>query len=245
MDSKKAPSQSNSPPLRRVPGVKWAVPPELEVPADKLLTRMDFYEEAIVLFTMDGRRRLAKLISALDVSNVFLREMTFNSGILPQDALWWGMDRNGPIVAVWREPQRWKVALQLEAFKPAERFTLPMPGLVFICRPGSPPYLYGAKSRPQCPADQLYHAPCFNVFRSGQTCAGSHKYPDDVTAIPESFFASFFTQAADAQERSKKHPGDLLAWWREINGKQRYPVGDLVPACTVGQLLGDTGRRVP
>lgn len=46
--------------------------------------------------------------------------------------------------------------------------------------------------------------------------------------IPLSFFTSFFTPTADYGNRSKKHPDSLMALWRELNGKKRYPLSDLV-----------------
>ena len=52
------------------------------------------------------------------------------------------------MVALWRPPQVWPVALQREAFKPPARLRLPMPGLVFVCSPGRAPWVYAALERP-------------------------------------------------------------------------------------------------
>ena len=57
------------------------------------------------------------------------------------------------------------------------------------------------------------------------------------TYDPESFFTSFFTVAANYEGRSKKYGKDLLKLWESIDGKKKYPLGDLVPAGKIGNLL--------
>jgi len=169
-----------------------------------------------------------RMIDPREVALALLREIPLSSGILPEGALWWYHGKDGAEIAFWCPPQVWPAALQLEAFKPPARYKLPMPGLVFICKPGSPPRVYAAKRRPQTLQDNLYHAPLFNVFSDGRTCQGTHKFPDDVSEVPNSFFTSFFTAEADWQRRSTKYPQNLKALWDEINGKKRFPLRDLV-----------------
>ena len=148
---------------------------------------------------------------------------------------WWpsgGRRRSGP------------VALQREAFKPPARLRLPMPGLVFVCSPGRPPWVYAALSRPTDPEQHLFRAPAFNVFRDGRVCPGSHRFPEEVGLIPESFFQSYFSLTGDSRDRSKKHADNLQALWEEIDGQTEYPVEDLVPQCTVAQAMAvSEGRR--
>ena len=86
--------------------------------------------------------------------------------------------------------------------------------------------------------------PAFNVFRDGRVCPGSHRFPEQVGRIPESFFQSFFSLTGDSQGRSKQHPDNLQALWEELDGKAEYPVEDLVPQCTVGHAMAvSEGRR--
>ena len=92
-----------------------------------------------------------------------------------------------------------------------------MPGLVFVCSPGRAPWVYAAKSRPTGAEQQLYRAPAFNVFSDGRACPGSHKFPEEVGLIPE----SFFPLTGDTRDRSKKHPGNLLTLWEELDGNGR------------------------
>ena len=156
----------------------------------------------------------------------------------------WNQGETGQVVALWRPPQVWSVALQREAFKPPARLRLPMPGLVFVCSPGRAPWVYAATSRPTDAEQRLFRAPAFNVFRDGRVCPGSHKFPEEVGLIPESFFQSYFSLTGDSRDRSKKHADNLIALWEELDGKTEYPMEDLVPQCTVGQAMAvSEGRR--
>lgn len=217
-------------------GLTWALPQGLEVPPDKLRFRIDIYSEAVLLHQFGEAEARVRQVSAGDIARAFTSEMRLGSGILPEGALWWRVGPEGAEVALWRRPQVWRAALQLEAFRPPRRFTLPMPGLVFVCSPGRAPRVYAARSRPG-PGDTVYHAPLFNVFRDGRTCPGSHRFPESVDEIPESFFTSFFTVEADTRGRSQSHPDDLLALWEELDGRRRYPMNDLVPLGTVEQVM--------
>ena len=216
--------------------LNWALPPGLEIPPDRLRFRIDVYEEAVILHEFDDVT-VTKPVSAGEIVRAFTREIRLGSDLLPEGALWWGIGPEGAHVALWRRPQVWRVALQVEAFKPPRRFTLPMPGLIFVCTAGRPPRVYAAKSRPK-PEDTIYHAPLYNIFKDGRTCPGSHKFPGTVEEIPESFFASFFTKEASSDGRSQKHPKDLLALWEELDGKKRYPMDDLVPIGSVSAIMG-------
>ena len=216
---------------------QWALPEAIEVPPDQLQIRLDFYQDAVVMYLLDNGVVTTRMVSAREVALALLRNVPMASGLLPQGTLWWGQGKDGPVVALWRPPAMWKVALQMEAFKPPVRMRLPMPGLIFICQPGRPPRVYAAKSRPRHQQETVYHAPLFNVFRDGSTCPGTHRYPEDVGEMPESFFTSFFTATADHTGRSKRHTDNLLTLWEELDGKRRYPLGDLVAFGKVEDIM--------
>jgi PRTRC genetic system protein B len=216
---------------------QWALPNSLDVPADELQVRLDFYGDSVMLYSLEKDAIRTKIVSARDIAMALLSEVPLSSGLLPHDVLWWKQGKEGAEVALWRSPRVWPVALQLEAFKPPRRFKLPMPGLIFLCSPGRPPRVFAAKKRPRDTHQVIYHAPLFNVFGKGETCAGTHKFPVDVEKIPESFFTSFFTREAIYGGRSRKYPKDLLQLWDELDGQKRYPLGDLVPAGKVEDIL--------
>ena len=223
---------------------EWSLPGPDEMPRDKLNLQLEVYDETLLLRGFEGESVWVRTVSADEIANVFTQHLGFSSGLLPREALWWNQGETGQMVALWRPPQVWPVALQREAFKPPARLRLPMPGLVFVCSAARAPWVYAALERPTDPEQQLYRMPAFNVFRDGRVCPGNHHFPEEVGQIPESFFRSFFSGTGDTRERSKKHPDNLHALWEEIDGKTEYPVEDLVPQCTVAQAIAASqGRR--
>ena len=224
---------------------EWSLPGAEEMPRDELQLQMEVYKETLLLRGFEGDTNWVKTVSADEIANVFIQHLGFSSGLLPQETLWWGQGETGQVAALWRPPQVWPVALQREAFKPPARLRLPMPGLVFVCSPARAPWVYAAKERPADPDQMLYKMPAFNVFWDGRVCPGSHKFPEEVGLIPESFFQSYFSGTGDSKGRSKKHTDTLHALWEEIDGKTDYPVEDLVPQCTVAQAMAASeGRRL-
>ncbi len=216
---------------------QWALPEGLDLPPDELQVRLDFYRDAVVMHLLDDGTITTRMVSARDITLALLKEVPLSSGMLPEGALWWRQSRRGAEVALWRPPRIWTVALETEPLKPAKRLRLPMVGLVFICSPGKPPSVYAAKKKPRRPQDHIYHAPLFNLFRDGSSCPGTHNYPVDIGEIPESFFLSFFSPTGEDKGRSKKYPTSLLKLWQHLDGKKRYPLGDLVQLGTVEDIL--------
>ena len=223
---------------------QWSLPGSADIPMDHLRMQMEIYRETILLRGFENDSTWVRTVSADEIANALTRHLGFSSGLLPQDALWWNQGETGQVVALWRPPQVWSVALQREAFKPPARLRLPMPGLVFVCSPGRAPWVYAATRRPTDAEQQLFRAPAFNVFGDGRVCPGSHRFPEEVGLIPESFFQSYFSLTGDTRNRSKKHPDNLQAIWEEINGKTKYPMEDLVPQCTLAHAMAvSEGRR--
>ena len=223
---------------------RWSLPGVTDAPKDDLKIQLEVYGETILLRGFDGDSTWVRTVSADEIANVFTKHLGFSSGLLPQEAIWWNQGETGQVVALWRPPQVWPVALQREAFKPPTRLRLPMPGLVFVCSPCRAPWVYAATERPADAEQQLFRAPAFNVFGDGRVCPGSHKFPEEVGLIPESFFRSYFSLTGDSGNRSKKHPDNLIALWEEIDGKTEYPMEDLVPQCTVAQAMAVSEGRL-
>ncbi len=215
------------------------------MPRDPLRLQLEIYGETILMRGFEDDTTWVRTVSADSIANALTRHLGFSSGLLPEESLWWCQGETGRSVALWRPPQVWPVALQREAFKAPARLRLPMPGLVFVCSPARAPWVYAALSRPTDPDQQLYRMPAFNVFSDGRVCPGSHRFPEEVGQIPESFFRSFFSLTGDSRDRSKKHPDNLQALWEELDGKPQYPVEDLVPQCTVAHAMAvSEGRRL-
>ena len=230
-------SSKVSTPSNKAPGFGWAVPDELGIPPDPLRLRLDFHHQAVVMTSFEGETVSSKVVSAMDIAHSLAGELSFGSGLLPDKTLWWQNTKSGPVVAIYSEPQVRQLALQVNIKKPPRRFKVPMPGLIFLCRPASPPWVYAVKRKPTKETDIVYHAPLANVFNNGRSCPGSHRYPVRVGDIVQSFFMSFFSQTADLRNRSKKFPQDVIHLWEFMDEKKKYPMDDLVQLGTVRDLM--------
>jgi len=213
------------------------LPKGIRTGKDHLILRMDFYTESVVMqdFTKNGGT--FKMVDVRDIAHALTQELSFSSGILPANTLWWSNDANGAVVALWIEPGIRRVALQVEVMKPPERYNVPLPGLIFLCRPGRPPSVFAAAHRPTGPKDKIFKAPLANVFDNGSTCPGNNKYPADVSEIPDSFFRSFFTRGANISGRSKRHDKDITKLWKDLDGDKKYPLSDLIYHGIVNDLM--------
>lgn len=198
--------------------------------ADVLVARIDIYESSIQLtpFT-EGRPGPVRPVSAADMAKAITSNARASTGILPPSILWQSLNPAGPPTsALWVPPHRRHVALTIQHDKPTVRLQIPLPGTIFICSPASAPRVYAAPERPAREDQALYHAPLFNTFRSGLTCAGTQEYDQDVALIPEQFFRSWFTLHGDTNQRSKKHPDSLYQLWTELDGAEEFPCDDLI-----------------
>lgn len=212
--------------------------PLSKVPRDNLKCQIEIYEESTRIRFYEGELQTTKVVSPDEIAQAFTARLDFNSGLLPENTLWWKRRAGGDmIVGIWRDPQVWKVAVHVKQFEPPMRLEIPMPGLVFVCTPARTPHVYAAKERPKVDNAQLYHAPCFNVFRDGRVCPGSHQFPAYPGDIPESFFLSFFSQTGDWRGRSKCYPDNLHQHWLDLHGLTEYPMDDLEPIKELKSVL--------
>ncbi len=216
------------------------LPKELRIGKDKLILRLDFYGEAIVMQDVETKGGAFRIISARELAHALASELSFTSGLLPANTLWWTNTKSGPRIALWVEPGVRRLALVKEYGKPPERYNIPLPGLIFLCNQGKPPDVWAVLRRPKGPRDKVYHAPLVNIYSDGRSCPGSNRYPDLIEDIPDSFFQSFFTRAINTEYRSKKHPSDVTKLWKELDKekKETFPVSDLQYAhLQVGDLM--------
>ena len=224
-------------PLGSQDHIAWAPIPTRHMEPDEPKATIRIYQDSIILERHQHDLTLTTLISADDLIAAFTRHASFISGVLPDETLWTRHSPNGVIIALWRPPAVWPVALQTAPAQPPHRLLLPMPGLVFVTAPRHTPWVFAAKSRPTRPNQKLYNSPTFNTFRDGRVCPGSHKFPTHPAEIPESFFQSYFSMTGDTHHRSQKYPYDLAQLWTEIDGSEEYPLEDLIPYCTVQEAM--------
>jgi len=215
----------------------WPVPDELDVPADKLRVRLDFYHQAVVLSIHDAEVTTTKVVSALDVAHALSSDLAFGTGLLPPGTVWWRNTRAGPVYAIYVEPKIWKTALQFNVNEPPRRFNLPLPGLIFLATPGRAPWVYAVKKKPTKETDGVYNAPLCNIKEDGRSCAGTHSYPTRVADMVHSFFTSFFSQTANLSNRSVQYPSNIVHLWDALDNKKRFPVKDLIQIGTIKDLM--------
>ena len=220
------------------PEFSWAVPKELGIPPDPLRLRLDFHHQSTVMTFFQEGSTVVRLVDAMEVAHALASNLTFGTGLLPSGTIWWQNTRSGPIFALYVEPKVWKLALQGGDMKKApRRFTIPLPGFIFLCTHGQPPWVYAVKKKPTKERDTVYKAPLANIFANGRSCPGSHAYPNRIADIVPSFFTSFFSSTADLHNRSKRFPSNVISLWHFLHGKKRFPMEDLVEFGIIADLM--------
>jgi len=219
------------------PAFSWAVPKELGIPPDPLRLRLDFFHQSTVMTYFSGDKAVTTQVDAMDVAHALASNLAFGTGLLPPGTLWWENTKGGPLFAIYVEPKVRKLALQREAGQPPLRFEIPLPGFIFLCSQGRPPWLYAVTKKPTKETNLVYKAPLCNIHQNGRSCQGSHKYPTRVADIVESFFISFFSPTGDMNNRSKAFPNNLVGLWKSLDKKKKFPIGDLVQHGTIKDLM--------
>ncbi len=79
----------------------------------------------------------------------------------------------------------------------------------------------------------VFRAPYWNVYEAGAVCLGTTSVPQQLTIDSlgrweESFFESEFTHP-NATHSLTKYPKGLIAMWRTLAGKEKFPLQYLAP----------------
>ncbi|MDD5060744.1 MAG: hypothetical protein PHN44_00490 [Candidatus Marinimicrobia bacterium] len=197
---------------------------------------MDFYNNSIMLYILEKNLITAQHVSPEDVAASLLSVAQLFTGMLPPNTLWYTRKELHAETAIYVSPGKHRVAVVTKPLEPPERFMIPMPGLVFICSSGQPPKVFAVKERPETMECPVYGAPLFNVYSDGRTCNGTHQYNENVSKIPEEFFTCFFSLTT-FNKFSKSHPDSLYNLWKELEGKDKYPLDDLVQAGKIKDII--------
>jgi hypothetical protein len=218
------------------------LPKGVRAGSDKLVLRLDFYTECIEMqqFNEQGHGGKMRMVDPRELAKTLAAEVRYDSGLLPENTLWWQAGKDGARIALYEPPRIWRLALQTDVSKQPERYNTPMPGLIFICHPAGPPHVYAAARRPEGLKDRIYKAPLANIYNDGRSCPGNNRYPADIRDIPKWFMVSFFTRAADVHERSRRFKDDITLMWKHLDKikAKEYPLSDLYYQGTVGELVG-------
>lgn len=231
------------PPLEELSPFEFVLPEECEAKPDRLCFTISCHEEMAYIrrYRADGAFTAAKPIDFGDLVAILAPEVDIDTDLLPPDALFYVRRGRAEFDAVWVAPRRWDVLVRDRLEHPPRAYRLPMPGLVFVCGRGSGFLaVYAAAERPhpgpRGDLTQLYHCPAFNVHDNGTVCKGYHHFSDDPARVAGDFFGSYFAAEITGRGRSRRHPDDLEVLWREIDGGEEYPLADLVPHMTIGEL---------
>lgn len=219
------------------PSFKLAVPDDLGIPPDPLRLRLDFHHQATVMTYFTGDTCVTTMVDAMDVARALSSDLSFGTGLLPSGTMWWRNTKGGQVIALYAEPKVRRLALQKDADAPPHRFEIPLPGFIFLCSQGKPPWVYAVKKKPTKETDVVFKAPLFNIHQNGRSCQGDHRYPNRIADIVDSFFVSFFSATGDRNDRSRAFPNDLLRRWKSLDKKKKFPMEDLVPHGTINDLM--------
>ena len=94
---------------------RWSLPGQTDVPRDELKIQLEVYDETILLRGFEGGANWVRTVSADAIANAFTQHLGLSTGILPKETLWWNQSETGQVVALWRPPKVWPVALQRAA----------------------------------------------------------------------------------------------------------------------------------
>lgn len=209
------------------------LPDALGLATSTLLARLEFWDDRLVHTTFPARGLAeSRLLDPADLASALAGRRVLRTGLLGPDALFVVQRGATTHTGVWSPPRRWPTALMRGGLV-TDRLMLPMPGAVVVTGSDGRHALFAATARPAAGcaglAQPLYRYPAFNLNTNETICAGSHIFGGDPWRTLDDFFESFFAAELTGQGRSRRHPDDLLARWRELDGAADYPLADLVP----------------
>ena len=121
----------------------------------------------------------------------------------------------------------------------------PQPALVWLATGRSLSLRALKESRRPVPDTRLCVAPYWNLYEAGDVCLGSMRAPDASTVASiaqweQSFYESEFTHGNVG--RLTRHPGGFEGLWKELAGKEEFPIDSLIELPeTVEEFL--SGKR--
>lgn len=203
------------------------------------LLRLDFYPTAVLMTQWNKPQHdLASPtgaclppqtttypVSIHDVATACTK-IDFSSGFLPPNTLFWQQRADTIRLGIYVPARRWHL-------QTAERtYHLPLPPLIFVGA-GTSYQIFAVKKRPLDQQAPLFYAPCPNVYSSGSICAGNTPFPVCTTQTIHHALTLFMEGShfnADlSNNKCRRHPHDVRQLWAEIDGKKRFPLGQLVP----------------
>jgi hypothetical protein len=181
-------------------------------------------------------------VSVHDVVSACTR-VEVSSGLLPANTLFWKQRANEAVIGIYVPARRWQVQCETAKSSENQRYHLPMPPFVFIGS-GTRYQIFAVKKRPKVDVGQghknrhtrLYHAPCPNVHSSGSICQGNTPFPicspETVHRALQLFMEGSLFNADLSSNKCQSCQDDVRLLWEKLDGRKRFPLGELVPAQT-------------
>jgi PRTRC genetic system protein B len=193
--------------------------------------QIDIYPHQVVLTRRVNGRWRSYPVAPEGIAQA-LAGLPLASGLLPPDALGWGMAHGEPYVVRYLAPRA--VALPLRIGMGVTTYHLQTPPLVWAGRGAD--YRLWALNVPERPTRAgvpLCRAPFPNSYEGGGICWGSADKPPAATSSANldralaCFLSSEFSMHVD-NEKSRKYPTGIVSLWKELSAETPYPLDDLV-----------------
>jgi PRTRC genetic system protein B len=161
-----------------------------------------------------------------------------DTGLLPPDILFWQTRRHKERLGIYVPPARRMIRVMQG--RRERKLTIPVPGLVFVGE-GTGYSVHAALARPTHARDQLYHAPFWNVYDTGEICMGDTRPPVcSVTTIGQFlqlWWESDFTMHLGGDVVNDKRP--LIKFYESITNARKFPSKQLIPSVSMAHVLGE------
>lgn len=188
-------------------------------------------------------------VDPVQVAAALSTELSFCTGLLSEDILYYRLDGVLQTVVGYRKGQ--KTGLYLEGSE--EPLRIPLPPLLMVrtvTGQKQPRYqVFAVKRRPTTLNAPLFVAPLPNVYHTGNVCWGSVSLPDitleETVSLASGWQVLLGTPFGNhsVARKSQAHPADIREHYLALaaRGTRVYPRGDLIPAnMTLAQVLGGT-----
>lgn len=198
----------------------------IDTPPEYPRLRLDFYDTAVIMTQTDEAGRITSHPVAVQDVVSACTEVTLASGFLPPHTLFWKQQAQTTTLGVYVPARYWQVRTE------KKRYQIPMPPLVFVGR-GRSYSIYAVKKRPSVPHTPLFHLPAPNVFDTGNICVGNTPFPACSARTLDQALTLFWEgsnfNSHLSQKKCNSYPRDVRQLWRQLDGKKRFPLSELVP----------------
>ena len=191
-----------------------------------------------------------KHVNFEDIQEIFQKNITINTGILPKDCVFFEQSDGKTVVILQKDPQIYNIKYHKRGDSEVNTFKIPMPycffGLVIADKKIQKSLLVCSKM-PLLKMDcEIFQFPLGNVFTDtgewkicwGRTAMPNIPSPRFAAGIPNLFFSSPFNEDLTGNTFVGYSEGyDMNAFLEDLNGAEFFPIEKLKPLGTFRDLL--------